>query len=395
MYTVNLDVIQTVGLAVLVFVLGRFIKSKVKFFQKYFIPAPVIGGLICSLIIFAGIRGNYFTVKMNGVLQDFFMNIFFTGTGFTCSFAVLRKSGKLGAKLAVGAVLFLFVQNFVGVGLASVFGLHKLLGVAMGSISMSGGVGSGASFGPTLEAAGALDGTTVGVAAATFGLLLGSITGGPVAERLITKYKLTSNAVVSEEINTESNTQDLLIERKFFDSVLLMLFAAFIGSYISALLKMTGLNFPYYVGCLFGGALIRNIADAFHKDLRMNELDVISNTSLNLFLSMALMSLNINRLAALALPMMVILLTQAVVMALWAYFITFRTTGKDYDAAVMAAGHCGVGLGQTPNAVANMSAVIEKNGPAPTAWFVLPVVTVIFINIMNPIIITLFINWLS
>ena len=395
MYTVNLDVIQTVGLAVLVFVLGRFIKSKVKFFQKYFIPAPVIGGLICSLIIFAGIRGNYFTVKMNGVLQDFFMNIFFTGTGFTCSFAVLRKSGKLGAKLAVGAVLFLFVQNFVGVGLASVFGLHKLLGVAMGSISMSGGVGSGASFGPTLEAAGALDGTTVGVAAATFGLLLGSITGGPVAERLITKYKLTSNAVAGEEISTESSTQDLLIERKFFDSVLLMLFAAFIGSYISALLKMTGLNFPYYVGCLFGGALIRNIADAFHKDLRMNELDVISNTSLNLFLSMALMSLNINRLAALALPMMVILLTQAVVMALWAYFITFRTTGKDYDAAVMAAGHCGVGLGQTPNAVANMSAVIEKNGPAPTAWFVLPVVTVIFINIMNPIIITLFINWLS
>ena len=393
MYTLNLDVIQTVGLAVLVFIVGRYIKSKVKFFQKYFIPAPVIGGIICSLIIFAGIRGNYFTVKMNGVLQDFFMNIFFTGTGFTCSFAVLRKSGKLGAKLAVEAVLFLFVQNLVGVGLASVFGLHKLLGVAMGSISMSGGVGSGASFGPTLEAAGALDGTTVGVAAATFGLLLGSITGGPVAERLIRKYNLKSNAVQSESIEEVKTFP--LIERKFFDSVLLMLFAAFIGSYISALLRLTGLNFPYYVGCLFGGALIRNIADMFHKELRMNELDVISNTSLNLFLSMALMSLNINRLVALALPMMVILVTQAVVMALWAYFITFGTMGKDYDAAVMAAGHCGVGLGQTPNAVANMSAIIEKNGPAPTAWFVLPVVTVIFINIMNPIIITMFINWLS
>ena len=174
-----------------------------------------------------------------------------------------------------------------------------------------------------------------------------------------------------------------------------MLFAAFIGSYISALLRMTGLNFPYYVGCLFGGALIRNIADMSGRELRMNELDVISNTSLNLFLSMALMSLNINRLVALALPMVVILLSQALVMALWAYYVTFNTTGRDYDAAVMAAGHCGVGLGQTPNAVANMSAIIERNGPAPTAWFVLPVVTVIFINIMNPIIITLFINWLS
>ena len=394
MTVITLDVIQTVGLAVIVFVVGRYIKSKVSFFQKYFIPAPVIGGIICSLIIFAGVRGNFFTVKMNGVLQDFFMNIFFTGTGFTCSFAILRKSGKLGAKLAVGAVLFLFVQNMVGVSLASVFGLHKLLGVAMGSISMSGGVGSGASFGPTLEAAGALDGTTVGVAAATFGLLLGSITGGPVAQRLIKKHNLKSSLQVQETSGEETQTFPL-IERKFFDSVLLMLFAAFVGSYISKLLLMTGLNFPYYVGCLFGGALIRNLADAFHKELRMNELDVISNAALNLFLSMALMSLNINRLVALALPMIVILISQAVVMALWAYFVTFNTTGRDYDAAVMAAGHCGVGLGQTPNAVANMSAIIEKNGPAPTAWFVLPVVTVIFINIMNPIIITLFINWLS
>ena len=394
MTVITLDVIQTVGLAVIVFVVGRYIKSKVSFFQKYFIPAPVIGGIICSLIIFAGVRGNFFTVKMNGVLQDFFMNIFFTGTGFTCSFAILRKSGKLGAKLAVGAVLFLFVQNMVGVSLASVFGLHKLLGVAMGSISMSGGVGSGASFGPTLEAAGALDGTTVGVAAATFGLLLGSITGGPVAQRLIKKHNLKSSYQVQETSGEETQTFPL-IERRFFDSVLLMLFAAFVGSYISKLLLMTGLNFPYYVGCLFGGALIRNLADAFHKELRMNELDVISNAALNLFLSMALMSLNINRLVALALPMIVILISQAVVMALWAYFVTFNTTGRDYDAAVMAAGHCGVGLGQTPNAVANMSAIIEKNDPAPTAWFVLPVVTVIFINIMNPIIITLFINWLS
>ena len=175
----------------------------------------------------------------------------------------------------------------------------------------------------------------------------------------------------------------------------LLLLAAFIGSYISKLLNLTGLSFPYYVGCLFGGALIRNLADARHTDLRMEEIDVISNTCLNLFLSMALMSLNIAKLISLALPMIVILLSQAVVMMLWAYFITFRTTGKDYDAAVMAAGHCGVGLGQTPNAVANMAAVIDKNGPAPTAWFVLPVVTVIFINIMNPIIITTFINLLK
>lgn len=390
--TITLDIIQTLGLAVCVYIIGRWIKGKVPLFQKYFIPAPVIGGLLCSLVIFAGKASGLFTVEMTGTLQDFFMNIFFTGTGFTCSIAILKKSGKLGAKLAVGAVIFLVVQNLVGVGLAGVFGLNKLLGVAMGSISMSGGVGSGASFGPTLEALGADGGTTIGVAAATFGLLLGSLTGGPVAERLIKKYNLKSS---SQAMSANEKASNPLNEKSFFDSVLLMLLAAFIGSYISKLLSLTGLNFPYYVGLLFGGALVRNIADATGKELRMYEIDTISNTSLNLFLSMALMSLDINKLIDLALPMIVILIAQAVVMMLWAYFVTFRTTGKDYDAAVMAAGHCGVGLGQTPNAVANMSAVIEKNGPAPTAWFVLPVVTVIFINITNPIIITAFINWLA
>lgn len=387
--TIQLDLLQTVGLAVLVFMLGRWIKSKVSLFQKYFIPAPVIGGLICSVLIFIGVKTNLFQVEMTNTLQDFFMNIFFTGTGFTCSIAVIKKSGKLGAILAVGAVSFLVVQNLVGVGLSKVFGLNPLLGIAMGSISMSGGVGSGASFGPTLEALGADGGTTVGVAAATFGLLLGSITGGPVAERLIKKYNLKSTATETTEEKKEIHE---LSQNSFFNSLLLVLLAAFIGSYISALLKMTGLSFPYYVGCLFGGALVRNIADARGVELRMYEIDVISNCSLNLFLSMALMSLNIMKLIDLAVPMIVILLTQAVVMMLWAYFVTFRTMGKDYDAAVMAAGHCGVGLGQTPNAVANMAAIIDRNGPAPTAWFVLPVITVIFINIMNPIIITFFIN---
>ena len=390
--TIQFDLIQTVGLAVCVYLLGRWIKSKVTFFQKYFIPAPVIGGLLCSIFLFIGARTGAFTLEMDSTLQDFFMNIFFTGTGFTCSLAILKKSGKLGARLAVGAVLFLVVQNLTGVGLASLFGLNPLLGVAMGSISMSGGVGSGASFGPTLEALGADGGTTIGVAAATFGLLLGSLAGGPVAERLIKKHNLKSTGTAVQEEQMQAHP---LNEKTFFDSVLLMLLAAFIGSFISKLLSMTGLNFPYYVGLLFGGALVRNIADAFGKELRMAEMDTISNTSLNLFLSMALMSLNISKLIDLALPMIVILLTQAAVMMLWAYFVTFNTTGRDYDAAVMAAGHCGVGLGQTPNAVANMSAVIEKKGPAPTAWFVLPVVTVIFINITNPIIITTFINWLA
>lgn len=386
------DLLQTLGVAVLVFIVGRWIKTKVKFFQTYFIPAPVIGGLIASMLIFILHQNQILEIKFTATLQDFFMNIFFTCTGFTCSYAVLKKSGKLGAILAVGAVVFLAVQNIVGVGLAALFNINKLLGIAMGSISMSGGVGSGASFGPTLEAYGAAGGTTIGVASATFGLLLGSLVGGPVANRLIKKYNLksseNSNSLVSEKVDLKLNGISL------FNSVIIVLIGAFIGTYIGMLLNLSGLKFPYYVGCLFGGALVRNIDD-YRKEksiINMPEIDIISSISLNLFLSMALMNLNISKLLDLALPMFVILIVQAIVMMLWAYFVTFGTLGKDYDAAVMAAGHCGVGLGQTPNAIANMSSIIEKNGPAPTAWFVLPVVTVIFINIMNPIVITFFIE---
>ena len=386
---ISFDILQTVGIVVIVFLVGRYIKNRVKFFQKYFIPASVIGGLLFSLLVFLGVKTNIFTIELTNTLQEFFMNIFFTCTGFTCSIKILKKSGKLGFILAIVAVAFLFVQNIVGVLLAGLFGINKLLGIAMGSISMSGGVGSGAAFGPMLEKFGAEGGTTVGVAAATFGLLLGSIVGGPVVRKPIIKYKLKSN---SNQIEENKEEKIYLNSKSIFNSVLIVIVAALLGTYISKLLNLTKITFPYYVGCLFGGAIIRNIADLKYLKISMVEIDIIGEIALNLFLSMALMTLNISKLMSLAVPMLVILVMQALVMVVWAYYITFVAMGKNYDAAVMAAGHCGVGLGQTPNAMANMSAIIEENGPAPTAWFVLPVITVIFINICNPLVITFFIN---
>lgn len=389
--TLTFDVIQTAGIAGLVFLLGTFIKNRVDFFKKFFIPAPVIGGLLCSfLIFFVGFSGV--TINFDKSLQNFFMDIFFTCIGFTCSFSILKKSGKRGAVLAVVAVGFLIIQNLVGATLAGLFGLNKLLGIAMGSISMSGGVGSAASFGPSLEQLGAVDATTVGVAAATFGLLLGSIIGGPVAKRLILKNNLKSSFI---ENKTEKKVASELDINQILFTTILILIAAFLGTYIHKLLLLTTLNFPYYVGNLFGGLVIRNIYDYSKHELRTEEVKLVSTVSLDLFLSMALMTLNISALVSLAVPMIVILISQALVMVLYAYFITFKTMGKDYDAAVMAAGHCGVGLGQTPNAIANMSSIIEENGPAPEAWFTLPVVTVIFINIFNPVIITFFMTIFS
>lgn len=391
----ELDMLQTLSLAVLVYLLGVFIRNRVGFFRKYFIPAPVIGGILFSIITLILNESLNFPIVLDNTLQDFFMNIFFTTVGFTISVQVLKQSGKQGFILGVVAVILLFFQNLIAVGLAKVFDIHPLLGVAMGSTAMSGGVGSAVAFGPTFEAGGALNATTIGTAAATFGLLMGSLVGGPTAKRLIDKYQLKSSHKKEEADTTKVSKEIITDDGKMFNTVIAILVAAGLGTIVGKLLNMTGITFPYYVGCLFGGAIVRNIADSGKANIRMKEIDMIGGISLNLFLSLALMTLNLAALVSLALPMIVILLAQTAFMMIYASFVTFKSMGKDYEAAVMAAGHCGVGLGQTPNAIANMSAVIDENGPAPNAWFILPVITVVLINLANPLIITFFINMFS
>lgn len=391
----ELDMLQTLSLAVLVYLLGVFIRNRVGLFRKYFIPAPVIGGILFSIITLILNESLNFPIVLDNTLQDFFMNIFFTTVGFTISVQVLKQSGKQGFILGVVAVILLFFQNLIAVGLAKVFDIHPLLGVAMGSTAMSGGVGSAVAFGPTFEAGGALNATTIGTAAATFGLLMGSLVGGPTAKRLIDKYQLKSSHKKEVVVDTKTSKEIITDDGKMFNTVIAILVAAGLGTIVGKLLNMTGVTFPYYVGCLFGGAIVRNIADSGKANIRMKEIDMIGGISLNLFLSLALMTLNLAALVSLALPMIVILLTQTAFMMIYASFVTFKSMGKDYEAAVMAAGHCGVGLGQTPNAIANMSAVIDANGPAPNAWFILPVITVVLINLANPLIITFFINMFS
>lgn len=389
---IEFDALQTVGLGVLAYLLGAKIKEKIRFFQKFFIPSPVIGGLIFSILVFILKKYQIMEINFDTYLQDFFMNMFFTCIGFTCSFKILKKSGFLGLKLAISIILFLFVQDFIGVGLASHLGINKLLGVAMGSVSMTGGIGSALSFGPIMEGYGAKIATEIGVAAATFGLMMGSLVGGPVANVLIRKYSLKPK--FSDKDFVKKVKDALVLDQKsLMTTSFLILLAAFLGTYINKLLLLTGLNFPYYVGCQFGGLVVRNICDIKNsKKLRMDEVNILGNISLALFLSIALISLNIEKIAALALPMLVIMGGQAIAMALWARFVTFNLSNKDYDASVIAAGHCGVGLGQTPNAMANMAAVIEENGPAPIAMFVFPIVLAIAVNLTNPLIITFFIN---
>ncbi|WP_311532317.1 sodium/glutamate symporter [uncultured Anaerococcus sp.] len=390
---IKLDILQSLGLAIIALILGMGLKKKFSFLRTFFIPAPVIGGLLISLVVFILGQAGLAYFEFDKILQDFFMNIFFTAIGLSASFAMLKKSGSLGIRLALAIIILLPLQNVIGVALAKVLGINPLHGIAMGSTSMTGGIGSAISFGKIMEDLGASGSTSIGVAAATFGLLAGSLVGGPTAKRLINKYTLKTKGAqsgldkkkISALINQESLTQAIII----------IGLAALLGTFINKILALTGLNFPYYVGCQFGGLIVRNIYDGLRKPINMTNIDTVGNISLSLFLSLALINLNLKAIMSLAGPMVIIMIAQAIFISLYTSLVTFNILGRDYDAAVMVAGHCGVGLGQTPNAMANMEAIIEEKGPADVAMFIFPIVLAIAVNLTNPIVITFFINTFS
>lgn len=388
--TIELDILQSLGLAIFALILGNFLKNRFNFLRTFFIPSPVIGGLIISILVLILEKSGIAKLEFDKVLQDFFMNIFFTAIGLSASFAMLKKSGSLGIKLALAIIILLPLQNIIGVGLAKVLGINPLHGIAMGSTSMTGGIGSAISFGKIMEEMGAESNITIGVAAATFGLLAGSLVGGPTARRLISKNKLVTKGSLSKTNKIDIKT--LTNQKTLTKAIIIIGLAAFLGTFINKILAKTGLNFPYYVGCQFGGLIVRNIYDSLKKPLDMDNIDLVGNISLSLFLSLALINLNISAILGLAGPMLVILIAQAVFIAIYTSLMTFNILGRDYDAAVMVAGHCGVGLGQTPNAMANMEAIIEEKGPADVAMFIFPIVLAIAVNLTNPIVITFFIN---
>lgn len=391
--TIQLDILESLGVAIFALILGNFLKSKISFLRTFFIPSPVIGGIIISLLVLILKETGLFSLEFDKVLQDFFMNIFFTAIGLSASFAMLKKSGSLGIKLALAIIILLPFQNIIGVGLAKALGINPLQGIAMGSTSMTGGIGSAISFGKIMEELGAESAISVGVASATFGLLAGSLVGGPTARRLISKNNLVSKGSLSKgEVSTIKNITN---QKTLTRAIIIIGLAAFLGTFINKILAMTGLNFPYYVGCQFGGLVVRNIYDYLKKPIDMDNIDLVGNISLSLFLSLALINLNISAILGLAGPMLVIMIAQAIFISIYTSLVSFTLLGRDYDAAVMVAGHCGVGLGQTPNAMANMEAIIEEKGPADVAMFIFPIVLAIAVNLTNPIVITFFINLFS
>ena len=420
MTTIELDMIQAAGIGALALLAGMVLTRKVAFLQKFCVPSPVSGGIIFSLITL--ILYGWFDVEVSfdGTLRSVFMLAFFTSVGFQSDLKVLKQGGRLLIIMLALLFAIIAIQNIMPQGITRLMGVDPLIGMAAGSISMTGGHGTAGGFASVLEGMGLQGAGTIGMAAATFGLIAGSLIGGPLAERII-RARLTHEQVQpqDEEIDpamagiesdeasptgrakrVSTNEQEFQQYAKATYSIILVMGG---GTLLSWLLAKTGITFPTYFGALILAAIVRNtIGFVSYKDdgkwekaeklLDMERIISVGNICLSLFLGMAMISLKLWELQSLALPLIVILISQVLMMALFAYFVAFPLLGRDYDAAVLCAGICGFGLGATPNAMANMSAVCYKYRYTVKPFLIVPIIGAMFADLINTGIITLFLN---
>lgn len=399
--TLKLNMINTLALAALVLFLGYFVRRKWPILDRLNIPAPVVGGLIFAVLALVLRLSDVFAFKFDIALQDPFMIAFFTSVGLTASFTLLKVGGPQVVLFWVIASVLAIFQSGFGVVVAKLVGVHSYLGLISGSVTMTGGHGTGLAFGPLFEDLGLEGATTLAVAAATFGLVSGGLIGGPIGTYLINKKKLKSRKEKSDlekkvsqamaEVKEAGTTQISAYEILKYTTIILA--CMWIGSLIADGFESLGITLPAYIGSMLVAAVVRNFLD-FTKILKVNQdyVEALGSVALNLFLAMALMSLKLWELLDLAIPMLIILAVQVVLTGTFALFLTYRVMGRDYDAAVMAGGNCGFSMGATPNAIANMESLVEKFGPAPRAFLVIPIVGAFFIDFTNALIITFFIN---
>lgn len=392
--TFTLDIYETMALVSIVFYMGKYLKTKFSILIKYCIPPAVVGGFIFALFILILNSTHVATIILDTTLQNIFMTTFFTSIGFTASIKVLKQGGiKVITFLSLGTLLVI-LQNVVGVTLASFFSLSPLLGLCTASIPMIGGHGTAGSFGPILEDMGISGATTVSIASATFGLIMGSIIGGLVARNLILHHKL--HLICDEPpVTSLEESHTLLSLEKLMRAACFLFIAMGLGSIVSGFIQLSGLAFPSYIGAMLVAAIIRNVYDFKNKEIAEKEIETLGGLSLSFFLTMALMGLKLWELFDLALPLLVMLFAQVVLIGLFAYFITYGVMGKNYEAAVFSSAVCGFGMGATPNAIANMDELTHQYGFAPTPYFVVPIVGCLFIDFVNSAIITLFINLIA
>lgn len=391
---IQIDMYQTLAVSVLVLILGQFLKKRINFLEKFCIPAPVIGGLLFAVLTCVCYSLGIAEFTFDDTLREVCMVFFFTSVGFQANLKVLKSGGK-SLFIFLGLVVVLIVsQNFLALGVSKLLHLDPLVGLCTGSIPMVGGHGTAGAFGPVLEDFDVKGATTICTAAATFGLIAGSLIGGPIGKRLIDRNKLLDTAVAEDDsILVEDEKKHERHTNMYAAAVFQLIIAVGIGTIISELLTKTGLTFPIYIGAMIAAAVIRNIGEYSGKfDIYMGEINNLGGICLSLFLGMAMITLKLWQLAELALPLIILLSAQLILMMLFTYFVVFNVMGRDYDAAVLSAGTCGFGMGATPNAMANMQAICDRYVPSVKAYLIIPLIGSLFADFLNSLVITFFIN---
>lgn len=408
MEPMTIDPYYTLIIATLVLLVGHFMVDRIKFLQNFNIPEPVAGGLLAAVIIYVLHASTGMSFAFDKGLQDAFMLVFFSSIGLSADFSRLKAGGIGLVVFLVIVSVFILVQNGVGVGLAAALGLDPLIGLVTGSITLTGGHGTAGAWGKVLEEQHNIAGATdLGLAAATFGLVLGGLIGGPVARKLINNMGMKPIAEGSggsdageyaDDVFEHADQRRLITAKSAVETMALfaacLSFSAFMSHPDIKGLFPKAFTLPQFVWALLFGVVLRNIlTGAFKVNMFDRAIDVFGNAALSLFLGIALLNLKLWQLLDLALPMLVILAVQTVVMAAYAYYVTFRFMGANYDAAVLAAGHCGFGLGATPTAVANMQSITERFGPSHKAFLIVPMVGAFFIDFVNAFILSGFANF--
>ena len=391
---IQLDMYQTLAAAVLVLLLGNYLRKKINFLEKFCIPAPVIGGLLFAIFTCICYTTGIIEFSFDDTLREVCMVFFFTSVGFQANLKVLKSGGRSLIVFLGLVIVLIFSQNLLAIGLSKLLNLNPLIGMCTGSIPMVGGHGTAGAFGPVLEDFNIQGATTICTAAATFGLITGSLVGGPIGKRLIEKRKLMDNVPTEDDsLLVEDEEKHQRHTNMYAAAVFQLILAIGLGTIFSYFLTKTGLTFPIYIGAMLAAALMRNITEYSGKGtIHMGEINDLGGICLSLFLGMAMITLKLWELATLALPLVILLAAQTLLICVFTYFVIFNVMGRDYDAAVLSAGTCGFGMGATPNAMANMQAICDRYVPSVKAYLIIPLIGSLFADFINSLVITFFIN---
>ena len=397
------DAAQTLALAALVLLVGLYLKRRIGILDRLNLPAPVVGGLLAAVLLLV-LRQGVATFQFDATLQPILMIAFFTTIGMNASLPLLKKGGIQVFIFLAMSTFLCFVQNFLGMGIAAAFGVNPLVGVVAGSVTLVGGPATGLAFAPLFEKAGVTGAASLAIAAATFGIMCGGLFGAPlgtwIVERRLGRKSAGKTAApaagtspgiaATNQVTLEAEREDTPLLR----NIIVLAFAMGIGAVVSGYIQAKGITLPAYIGAMLVASLLRNLDD-WLGCFRISPpvVDLIGNLSLLMFLAMALLNLKLWELAHLAAPLVVILAAQVLVLGVFVLLVSYPVMGRDYDSAVMATGLFGFAMGTIANALTNMRALVERYGPAPRAFLVVPLVGAFFVDFTNALIITAFLNW--